>query len=73
MPRNLFPHKVTIQLPIDQGLELLNWLRTQGHEVRKTMCFGESGHRQGESFTTQVVRFNVKEDAMLFKLTWGGV
>jgi len=67
-----FPHTVTIKLHKDRFREMMTWLHDQDHKLRETMAFGKNHHISGNDFVTQQVCFKVKNQAMMFKLAWGG-
>lgn len=67
-----FPHRVVIELHKLRFSELLDWLRDQGHELRRTVIFGGSHHSAHNNVVVQSLSFKDADAAMLFKLAWGG-
>jgi hypothetical protein len=67
-----FDYKVTVDVPQADFKNILLWLHDHGHVLHETMKFGASSHKQGNGFVTQNVRFKDPNQAMMFKLAWGG-
>lgn len=67
-----FPHQVIISLCLEQYSDMVEWLGERGLRPRETIFFGSLKKGRMNSILHQSVYFVHKNDALLFKLTWGG-
>jgi hypothetical protein len=72
MRKKDWPHDITIYYETVRARELLTWLRTQGHILHETVKFGKNHQKSGSPYISQQVLFKDANQAMMFKLVWGG-
>lgn len=66
------PYQVDISLQPEQYSAMVEWLGERGLQPREKVFFGGLGKGRVDSVFYQSIHFAHKNDALIFKLTWGG-
>lgn len=68
-----FPHQVVVSLGFDQYSNMVEWMGQRGLKPRETVFFGSLSQGRVNSLIHQSIYFRCRTEALLFKLTWGGI
>ena len=73
MTKKEWPYRVTAKVHQLKFIELTKWLHDAGHVLHVTVRFGKQHRPINNPIVTQEVAFKDANQAMVFKLAWGGV